>query len=59
MIYEFQCSSVYGECDEVIQGETEEEVLEEVEAHMREHHGLIELPSDMAKWVLDSVHPEE
>ncbi len=59
MTYEFQCSNVYGDCDEVIEGETEDEVMEEVETHMREHHGLIELPSDMAKWVLASVHPEE
>lgn len=59
MTYEFQCSTVYGDCDEVIEGETEDEVMEEVETHMREHHGLIELPSDMAKWVLASVHPEQ
>ncbi len=59
MTYEFQCSTVYGDCDEVLQGETEDEVMKEVETHMREHHGMIELPSDMAKWVLASVHPEE
>lgn len=59
MTYEFQCSTVYGDCDEVIEGATEDEVMEEVETHMREHHGLIELPSDMAKWVLASVHPEQ
>lgn len=59
MTYEFQCSTVYGDCDEVLQGETEEEVMAEVETHMREHHGMIELPSDMARWVLASVHPEE
>ncbi len=59
MTYEFQCSTVYGDCDEVIEGETEDEVMDEVETHMREHHGLIELPSDMAKWVLASVHPEQ
>lgn len=58
MTYEFQCSTVYGDCDEVLEGETEDEVMEEVENHMREHHGLIELPSDMAKWVLASVRPE-
>lgn len=58
MTYEFQCSTVYGDCDEVIEGETEDEVMEEVETHMREHHGLIELPSDMAKRVLASVDPQ-
>lgn len=58
MTYEFQCSTVYGDCDEVIEGETKDEVMEEVETHMREHHGLIELPSDMAKRVLASVDPQ-
>lgn len=47
------------DCDEVLEGETEEEIMEEVATHMREHHGMIELPSDMAKWVLASVRPEE
>jgi len=56
--YEFQCSTVYGDCDEVIEGGTEDEVMEEVETHMREHHGLIELPSDMARRVLASVDPQ-
>ncbi len=59
MNYEFRCSTVYGDCDEVIEGDTTDELLEEVETHMREHHGMIELPSDMARLVLASVHPEE
>lgn len=58
MAYEFHCSNVYGDCDEVIGGETEDEVMGEVETHMREHHGMIELPPDMAKRVLASVRPE-
>lgn len=58
MTYEFQCSTVYGDCDEVIEGDTKDELLEEVDTHMREHHGLIELPSDMAKRVLASVDPQ-
>ncbi len=59
MAYEYDCSNVIPDCDEVIEGETKDEVLEEVDTHMREHHGMIELPSDMARWVLASVHPEE
>jgi predicted small metal-binding protein len=46
------------DCTTALEGETEEEILEEVETHMREHHGMIELPADMARHVLASVRPE-
>ena len=46
------------DCTTALEGETEEEILEEVETHMREHHGMIELPPDMARHVLASVRPE-
>lgn len=58
MVYEFKCSNVVGDCTEVIEGENRDEVFEEVAEHMREHHSRIEMPSDMAKWVLASVRPE-
>jgi predicted small metal-binding protein len=57
--YEFVCSNVYPDCEERIEGETEDHVLREVETHMREHHGMIVLPSDMTRWVLDSVRPDD
>lgn len=56
--YEFVCSNVFPDCEERIEGESEEEVLREVETHMREHHGMIELPSEMTRWVLAGVRPE-
>jgi predicted small metal-binding protein len=59
LTYEFECSTVMPECDTTLEGESREEVLEEVAVHMREHHGMIELPSDMSKWVLASVRPED
>lgn len=46
------------DCDTTLEGETRDDVLEEVAVHMREHHGMIELPADMAKRVLASVRPE-
>lgn len=58
LAYQFECSTVMPDCDERLEGETEDEVLEKVAEHMREHHGMIELPSDMTKWVLGSVRPE-
>jgi predicted small metal-binding protein len=57
--YEFQCSNVYPDCEETLEGETREEVLEDVATHMREHHGMIELPSHMTKWVLGAVRPDD
>lgn len=57
--YEFECSNVIPTCDTTLEGETRDDVLEEVATHMREHHGMIELPSDMTKWVLASVRPDD
>jgi predicted small metal-binding protein len=57
--YEFECSNVIPDCDERLEGETREDVLEQVATHMREHHGFIELPSEMTRWVLASVRPED
>lgn len=59
LVYEFECSTVYPDCDEKLEGETREEVLEKVATHMRGHHGKIELPSEMTKRVLNSVRPDD
>jgi predicted small metal-binding protein len=57
--YEFVCSNVYPDCEERIEGEDRDEVLAEVETHVREHHGMIELPAEMTRWVLGSVRPDD
>ncbi|HZD24551.1 MAG TPA: DUF1059 domain-containing protein [Acidimicrobiia bacterium] len=57
--YEYVCSNVYPECDVKIEGESEEEVLETIADHMREHHAVIELPPDVTRWVLNSVRPDD
>ena len=57
--YEFVCSTVHPDCTERIEGDVREDVLEEVETHMREHHGMIELPAEMTRWVLGSVRPDD
>lgn len=58
MQYEFECSIVFPDCDEKLEGETREEVLEAVGAHMREHHGMIELSPEITRWVLGSARPD-
>ncbi len=55
MQYVFECSNVVPDCDERLEGETREDVLLRVGEHMREHHGMIELPADVTRWVLGSV----
>lgn len=57
--YEFVCANVYPDCEETIEGQDRGDVLEEVETHMREHHGMIELPAEMTRWVLGSVRPDD
>ena len=57
--YEFECSILMPDCDTTLEGETREDVLDEVADHMREHHGMIELPPEMTQRVLAAVRPED
>lgn len=57
MRYEYDCSDLISDCDEVVRGDTEDEVLEGVSEHIREHHRTFELPPDLARRVLASVRP--
>lgn len=57
MRYEFECSDLIADCDEVVRSDTKDEIVDDVAEHMRDHHGMIELPPDMAKRVLAAVRP--
>lgn len=55
--YEFDCSDLIADCDEVVRGDTKDGIVDDVVEHMRDHHGMIELPPDLVKRVLASVRP--
>ena len=44
---EFRCGELVPGCETVIEGESEEAVLEQVAVHAREAHGMDEVPPDV------------
>lgn len=48
---EFVCGELVPGCDEVLTGDSDEQILEKVAVHAREAHGMDEVPPD----VQDSV----
>jgi predicted small metal-binding protein len=58
MEYAFQCSNLIADCDERLDGESRDEVAEKARNHMREFHGMVELPSELTQWVLGTARPE-
>ena len=48
---EFMCGAIVPGCDARFEGESEEEILDQVAVHAREEHGMDEVPPD----VVDNV----
>jgi predicted small metal-binding protein len=48
----FTCGSVVPGCTAAFAGETEEDILEQVERHAREEHGLTEIPEELVEQIL-------
>jgi predicted small metal-binding protein len=44
---EFRCGELVPGCDTVIEGESEDAVLEKVAVHAREAHGMDEVPPEV------------
>ena len=44
---EFRCGELVPGCDTVIEGESEDEVLEQVAVHAREAHGMADVPPEV------------
>ena len=45
---EFTCGAIVPGCDARFEGESDEEILEQVAVHAREEHGMDEVPPDVA-----------
>lgn len=48
---EFSCGQVVPDCDARFQGETEEEVLQQVAVHAKEAHGMDDVPPEVLEQV--------
>ncbi len=51
----FACGAVVPGCTASFAGETDEEILLQVERHAREDHGLPEVPEALVAQVLSSI----
>ena len=45
---EFRCGDLVPGCPTTFQGESEEEILQQVEIHARDEHGMDEVPPEVA-----------
>ena len=45
---EFRCGDLVPGCPTTFQGESEEEILQQVEVHARDEHGMDEVPPEVA-----------
>ena len=51
----FRCGELVPGCDWRIEGESENEILEEVAVHAREAHGMDEVPPEVADTVRATI----
>ena len=52
---EFRCGEIVPGCDAALRGETDDEVLERVEVHAREEHGMDRVPPEVADTIRASI----
>ncbi len=52
---EFRCGEIVPGCAATFQGETEDEILERVEVHAREEHGMDRVPPEVADTIRASI----
>jgi predicted small metal-binding protein len=51
---EFKCGAIVPGCKNTFQGESEEEILQQIELHARDAHGMHEVPPE----VVDTIRAE-
>ena len=52
------CRDMGADCDFVIRGETEEDILRKAAEHGRKEHGITEITPDMKKKLSEAIHEE-
>ena len=51
----FKCGDVVPGCDTVIEGSSEDEVLQEVAVHAREEHGMDDVPPEVVDTIRSKI----
>jgi len=53
-----KCRELGMNCDFVARGRTEDDVLRQISMHAREKHDMEEIPANIMKKVVESIHEE-
>jgi predicted small metal-binding protein len=56
---EFKCGDLVPGCDFVIEGESDDQILEEVAVHVREEHGMDEVPPEVQDTIRASLAQQQ
>ena len=51
---EFRCGAIVPGCETVFEGESEDEILQQIAVHARDDHGMHEVPPE----VVDTIRAE-
>jgi predicted small metal-binding protein len=52
---EFRCGVLVPGCDAAFEGESEDEILQNISAHARDEHGMDEVPPEVVDQILASI----
>ena len=56
MTKEIRCRDVGVDCDWVVSGETEEEIMKKAAEHAKKDHGMDEIPQELVERVRAAIH---
>lgn len=52
---QFRCGDVVPGCETVIQGQSDDEILDQVSTHARDEHGMDEVPPEVVDTIRASI----
>ncbi|HET8950211.1 MAG TPA: DUF1059 domain-containing protein [Solirubrobacteraceae bacterium] len=52
---EFACGALVPGCDQVFRGGSDDEILEQVEVHARDDHGMPEVPPEVVDRIREQI----
>ncbi|MDX6690928.1 MAG: hypothetical protein QOG15_2385 [Solirubrobacteraceae bacterium] len=52
---EFKCGALVPGCDHVFEGSSDDEILEQVEVHARDAHGMDEVPPEVVDTIKATI----
>lgn len=59
MTKEIRCKDVGVDCDFVVTGETEEEIMKKAAEHAKKAHGMNEIPQELVQKVRAAIHTKK